>query len=646
MSNKVVLLEFVDEAKLYLDFCQQNELDIGKFRIFALNPRVQVFLKKKDIGYEDTQKYFNNQSHERCLLKSEELYQLIEQTLHLRDTTEIYEGYNNYVLFHTRLYINHLLYLIELLSNIIDKNGISELYCCVQKIPFEGTVTITDNDRHLGLIAKKIAEKKGITFNEIPSPTLQQNKHCKNEVQKILFFKPILKLINEIKLQRLLKKDIILLTTTGYNFDLLSKSIKKRLNNVSIIENYTTDISFKMYVYNLFQSFIDQNYTYKIFTQLYYPDPIDVKGINEELNLEFDSFLNKMNDISDDFSLNGINFYTHLTNKLKFGLWYGLNDLQIQTSIVNNLLDKLKPKLIISPYSREINRNIAELGNAKNIPSICISHGSLVKPKNKFEKIDHYHIGLSLILNEYRYHCIQSPLAQEYLEYYDVKGKTIKTGNLIFSKTQDYYRNKIREGLLGKQHNDYKIILHGNTLKPRGVHFHWVETFDEYISGLVDLVKVVDQMDKVHLIIKLHPIAEITEEDLRLFLPASENYSINKKERFWHVLSVADMLISFGSTAIEDALQNKIPVLLYDKWGRYKHCEAEELYNDCNPQVSPVYYLKDEDYLFESLNWLLSNKEKIPDDDLGKYVYTKNGIDAFIELLKSLLKPNNVAKQR
>lgn len=636
MSNKVALLEFVDEAKSFLDFCQQNELDIENFRIFALNPRIQVFLKKKDIGYEDTLKYFDNQSHERCLLKSEELYQLVEQTLHLQDATEIYEGYNNYVLFHTRLYVNHLLYLIELLSNITDKNDISELYCCVQKIPFEGTVNITDNDRHLGLIAKKIAGKKGITFNEIPSSILQQNKHCKNEVQKILFFKPILKLINEIKLQRLLKKNIILLTTTGYNFDLLSKSIKKRLNNVSIIENYTTDISFKMYAYNLFRSSIDDDYAYKIFTQLY-PEPIDFKDINKELNSEFNLFINKMNELSNHFSLNSINFHSYLINKLKFGLWHGLNNLQIQTSIVNNLLDKLKPKLIISPYSREINRNIAELANAKNIPSICISHGSLVKPKNEFEKIDHYHIGLSLILNDYKYHCIQSPLAQEYLKYYNVKGKTIKTGNLIFSKTQDYYRNKIREGLLGKQHNDYKIILHGNTLKPRGVHFHWVETFDEYISGLVDLVKVVDQMDKVHLIIKLHPIAEITEEDLRLFLPASENYSVNKKERFWHVLSAADMLISFGSTAIEDALQNEIPVLLYDKWGRYKHCEAEELYNGCNPQVSPVYYLKDEDHLFESLNWLLYNDEKIPDDVFRKYVCDRDGIDVFIDLLKSLL---------
>ena len=123
--------------------------------------------------------------------------------------------------------------------------------------------------------------------------------------------------------------------------------------------------------------------------------------------------------------------------------------------------------------------------------------------------------------------------------------------------------------------------------------------------------------------------------------PSNTNYSVNKKERFWHVLSAADMLISFGSTAIEDALQNEIPVLLYDKWGRYKHCEAEELYNGCNPQVYPVYYLKDEEHLLKSLDWLLYNDKKIPDDVFRKYVYDSNGIDAFIELLKSLLKTNN-----
>ena len=42
-----------------------------------------------------------------------------------------------------------------------------------------------------------------------------------------------------------------------------------------------------------------------------------------------------------------------------------------------------------------------------------------------------------------------------------------------------------------------------------------------------------------------------------------------------HLLNKSFVTISFSSTVIEDSLYSNVPVILFDRWGRYKHCRAE-----------------------------------------------------------------------
>ena len=44
---------------------------------------------------------------------------------------------------------------------------------------------------------------------------------------------------------------------------------------------------------------------------------------------------------------------------------------------------------------------------------------------------------------------------------------------------------------------------------------------------------------------------------------------------FHEVLAEADLLVSFSSTTIEEALVNDVPVLLYGGHGRYAHIPVE-----------------------------------------------------------------------
>ena len=46
--------------------------------------------------------------------------------------------------------------------------------------------------------------------------------------------------------------------------------------------------------------------------------------------------------------------------------------------------------------------------------------------------------------------------------------------------------------------------------------------------------------------------------------------------------------ISFSSTVIEDSICSNVPIILFDNWKRYKHCESE---NKFVTELRPIYYV-------------------------------------------------------
>ena len=93
------------------------------------------------------------------------------------------------------------------------------------------------------------------------------------------------------------------------------------------------------------------------------------------------------------------------------------------------------------------------------------------------------------------------------------------------------------------------------------------------------------------LIIRPHPVCDISQDEFLKLLPHCERLSIINKGSFSVVLSTADILISYSSTCIEEALQNSIPVVLYDKWKRYNHFNIPETKTLEEAAKKPVYYI-------------------------------------------------------
>ena len=83
------------------------------------------------------------------------------------------------------------------------------------------------------------------------------------------------------------------------------------------------------------------------------------------------------------------------------------------------------------------------------------------------------------------------------------------------------------------------------------------------------------------------------------------------------VLSQSFVTVSFSSTVIEDSLNSLVPVILFDPWNRYQHCDAEKKYN-INGKA--IYYIN------KRIN-LLKTIKTIEDSDrfnFDNYIYNSD----------------------
>ena len=129
------------------------------------------------------------------------------------------------------------------------------------------------------------------------------------------------------------------------------------------------------------------------------------------------------------------------------------------------------------------------------------------------------------------------------------------------------------------------------------MQFYGVETFYEYFDNLMKFNEVAKNYN-LTVIIKLHPSISHLQNKLEAIF---KNMSFSNK-KLEGLLTNATAMISFSSSAIEDSLCSRIPVILLDNWSRYKHC-----FSETNPKKKNkcVYYVKNFRSLLQAYNSIL-----------------------------------------
>ncbi|MBU1626689.1 hypothetical protein KKB18_04900, partial [bacterium] len=290
-------------------------------------------------------------------------------------------------------------------------------------------------------------------------------------------------------------------------------------------------------------------------------------------------------------------------------------------------LEIIRPNHIISPASSGLSGFLGELGNKLGALSVLISHGSHVKHEERFAAYEHFLLARNILIGDYSFIAVQSPHAQKMAQSLTDKNKIVAIHPVLWGR-----QIKRRERMNGES----LTLVHAGTSKPRGHVKYIYENSNEMIEGLKDVCEVVKDLPNLRLIIKIRPSRdEYDFASLKVLLPESSNIIFETEKPFLKVLEAADLLLSFSSTTIEEALNNRVPVLLYGGSGRYCHIPSapSEKINGA------VTFAQDKVSLEKILNYLNAQKKcSVPDKEFEEHTFRSsqcvNIIDWFSEKIK------------
>lgn len=556
----------------------------------ALKPKVYSYLKDRGAAVRDTTSYFTNESHKIVLERSRgQIEWLAEHARFVELNNGVKRAHRDIFIFWTRLSLFYFLWITEIIHNAVEEHKPDTVAAPLSGGRKVSSLSVEPEERYMGRIAGAIAADRGLLFEDI-SVNLRVSHKTESSLDPvrriILFLKFFVKharfqlwqmglFLKEVRS----KRRPVFVTTPHYQMAKLADELRHKIPNRRF---YFLDGPALSYV--PMPWFI-----------MALPEARFADSIRRQKRL-FSDFAGALSSRKDLFAFHGIAFSGLVAHKMQSGISDHITSLLLWSNKLDRFLDLLKPAAFISNGNRSDDIMLAELCLKKNIPTIMIPHGSHSYPKNEYERMEWGEQGKAFLRAPFSILALQSPLAEGYLKAFPSESRVMRTGPLIWGRPVNAARSGIlrKEILSGGRYGakEPKIILHAGTPKSSGnLRLYVYETPDEYIHALRDLAGAVETSSDSVLVVKFRPSAEISVDDLKKLVPFSDKVILSVNESFADILGIADLLVSFSSTTTEEALQNRIPVLLYGGQGRYRHLEAYEIKEGLPVQPSPVYFI-------------------------------------------------------
>lgn len=637
MSNseqKLIIIEHDYQINNFVKYFKEKNFK-DDYSILALNLSAQIELRRRNISFYNSSDFFKN--HDQILLieTATKMTKILREDFNLTDAHGICKAYEIDFL---RIFNFH--FLNYCLSQIlIIHNAVSLLNPSVLILP--RTIEIKDAKRNLdhntsfiGALGKLYVESNKLEF-------ILEGARERNEKDSSNLYDFLARLIFSLQLIFFkyfsFKKKVIWATSASYNIPRFVNQLK-----IKITPNFIIGISNSQGYKKFLSLFTGKNWNFYKF-----PPPTSKKELNNfYINYDqvVDRLESKMKKNENVFLFKNISlreiildfFKNSLRNQIKY-TFYG-------SHAFDKVINIKRPTFVISNQVSSYHYAIGEHCRIKNLDALLVSHGTHVLNNKKIVNDIWTEHSRYMILSEFPYVSLQTPYTEQFLkEKANLVSSQIKTGPLIFAeKKSKSERERLRKKLFPNYLNK-KILLHAATPYSWSYLLPYINlTQEEYIKNINDLIKTVKNMKNVFLIIRirLKSFPGLSLKDLKSLLVQSESFDICVDESFEELLAISDLLISYSSTAIEEALQSDIPVLQYDPHDRYSHIEGVNMKKNNNIEPSSVYYVGSEEDLSWSLKWIINNHlyknpaELKKDWEVHKLNPEKNWLD-------KILKKNN-----
>lgn len=631
--KKIIFLDSKTQAEKYLKVDSGYKADdLRDNLLIGMNPATYSYLKGRIDTAQDSGSYFTNGSHIKLLEKSKAIIDWARDNMEFVDLgLGIQRAYRDMLIFWLRFAVHNCLWIIEVVSNSLDAHNPETLVAAFSGGKRVSSLYLEPDEKNLGRLVRIIAEKRNLKFEDIAS-SVNSDGGVKASDSLNAVFKFILKYERfqwwerKIFLNNIFNKEKpVFFTTKMYQFERLAQEL---------CEKYP-----EKRFYFLQGPILPKGTLPKFLMGLTCGKYLEHIRKQEEAFKAFSSIIEKEKEL---FSYRGISFAGIISKKINQNIGDYILELMLWSVRLNHFVESVMPSAFISNGVRADDVALAEICRLKSIPVILISHGSHVYPKNDSETIEWGEHGRMLLQAPFSHLALQTPVSEGYLGVFPTESSIVKTGPLIWGKPVDPEGSR----LLFKRMFDGKykfkqtnVIVHAGTPKPsKSLRFYVYETPEEYIGALCDLASAVEKIPNTILIIKFRPTFEIGVNDIKRLVPFSEKVILSVEEPFPGVLGIADLLVSFSSTTIEEALQNRVPVLLYGGGGRYQHIPGNELNGDTSIRPSALYHVREAKNLEYAINGILRlgiNKNENNSGLFKPYIYAKDARTSIGDLLKA-----------
>ena len=658
--GKCILIEFPGDARAFADHCRKHGLDLSEFLIIALQPEVKAYCREKQLKYTDTLPFFDNNSHQRASIKSHRLSTLIREELRfdIASPAQVKPAYPNYMdtfVYYARFYLNNFIWIIEVMRGIKNRYGNIEINVFEAKQGEEesGSPFLLKKDRFVGALAERYCRANNLGFNRLPGVSPSPTVKPVSAVTAGRFYRLARKIAAAVfrrVLQRLSQSSaaVVFITVPAYNLDRVYREIKARFPGkpcqcVTPSNTPQSSTGYLKLCANGLKKRADKDII-PVPTAVFEKTTSGDEGerrLLPGLKKSFEAFMDRW---EEEFVYENCSIKETLSQKVSGDLLDHLVELYRAFDAQMVLLQYLKPKLLISPLSTGSCQALAQCGRLLGIPSLVVPQKGLVAPKTGPGRIEQSYIGKAQVTDDFNYAAAQSPMVYDYLKWTGYKGTIIRTGNLIFSKVDSSKRKEKREIFFPGIGEDKKIIVYAPSMKSRkSRRFYVLETLDELLSSIADVVDAVSGIEDAHLVLRIHPAEPIKRKEIEALIAMPSNASVIDKGTFEDILTAAHLLISFSSTSIQEALFNHVPVVLYDKWKRYNHLGAPRVENSVPQDLSAAYYLDEPGFLSSSLRWILDHYpgNETRDELSRDYIYPGDYREKFFDFVRQCCEAGN-----
>ncbi|MBI5140260.1 MAG: hypothetical protein HZA94_02335 [Candidatus Vogelbacteria bacterium] len=653
MSNdSLIILETMEEAKYYLQFLKDKDSRLKECLPLSLNPNIRAYLAGYNIESLNTAEIIDAQVYRSIMDKCEEWEQAANA--HIREKkVELPENYFIIIYFYYLVLIwRHILWDIELLDRILSAGSYKKVFTFKIDRGVTGSPWVEDAELYMGDLANLYCSTRKINFIYLLLPTSsgQQTKAVDSVKPTSLswyytFCNKISFAVYQACFFIMSRRKSLLIPNYQYCFDSICEALLKRDGSIKIIKFIRGQAGLGEILQALgafFGILFGRKLNGFLFKQAFdFALPVNTfkrfysAGFSNEIQRKYlaETLTAMQNMMGGPGGYKGIDFSDLLRQKLERDLFPFLLDIHAQAYGLEKGLERLRPSLVMAPHNINSLAALGHITKKLHIPSVLLSHGSHVLHYDKYCDKEHRILAQNILIGDYAYSAVQSPYARA------LALKMMGDSSRIICIKPKLWGRAIVKHL--KNDSTPFTIVHAGTYKFRHHRRYIYETSDEFLRGIIELAEVVARYPNIKLIFKLRRDPyELSVETIKSLLPKNDNIVIETERPFLEVLKEADLVVSYSSTTIEEALTNKVPVLLYGGLGRYAHIPTEPFSPEASEVKKAVAFVKDKESLQKYFAKLNDQRRSfsVPEESFRVHCFGDNDVIDFNDWAMKIIK--------